>query len=810
MFQNNLKIALRTLRKNKIYTAVTLIGLTAGIAAVLLIFRMVSYELGFNKNFKNYDRIVRVVAEAKQPDGSIRPSVCTPIPAMDAMEETVSQFEAMSRIKEFWVTLALPDPNGGPPVKKFMMEEGETAMFIEPDFFKIFDLTWLAGDPVTALVQPNVIVLSERFAKKFFDNPQQAMGQQLVMDNLVPVTVTGIIADLPSNCDFNYPFLSSWTTLKAYPDHFFYEPNWGGCSSNNQVYGLLEDPGQIDAANAVLANVGEEEYKNRNNEKNRTHVAQPMSELHFNEELQHSGHHQVSKSHLRILGGIGVLILIMACFNFINLATAQSALRAKEVGVRKTLGGERGQLVGQFMSETGIIVVLAVVLGINLALFCSPLLKQISDVPDSVPFLSNPIVWGFLAIISVAVTLLAGLYPSLALASYRPVEALRSKISQSRFAGASLRKSLVVLQFVIAQALIIGAIITLMQLDYIRSRDLGFSKDLVFNFGVGSDSSAQARHKVLKQELLQIPTVEAVSLSSDQPLSGNTWANNFRWANRPEDEDFSISLKFCDADYQKTYGMELLSGRWFEPSDTIRQGVVNMTLLRKLGIDDPKEVVGQNLYLGGHRPVYITGVMHDFHTHSLRQELQPLLLTTRSEYYWDVGVKIRPDDVSGSVSSIQKAFDKVMPEQVFYGRFQDETIARFYEGENRLSATCKGFGFLAILISCLGLFGLATHAAQQRTKEIGVRKVLGATVSGLVGLLSKDFLKLVVIALVVATPLAYFFMSKWLQDFAYRIDITWWVFVLAGAIAVIVAFLTVGYQSVKAALANPVESLRSE
>ena len=236
MFQNNLKIAFRTLRKNKIYTAVTLIGLTAGIAAVLLIFRMVSYELGFNKNFKNYDRIVRVVTEVKLPDGSIEHNVCTPIPAMDVMEQTVSQFEAMSRVKEFWATIVLPDPNGGTPLKKFMMEENETALFVEPAFFDIFDLVWLAGDPNTAVVQPNVIVLTERFAKKFYDNPQQAMGQQLVMDNLVPVTVTGIIADLPPDCDFNFPFLSSYTTMKAYPGHFFYDVGWGSCSSNNQVY----------------------------------------------------------------------------------------------------------------------------------------------------------------------------------------------------------------------------------------------------------------------------------------------------------------------------------------------------------------------------------------------------------------------------------------------------------------------------------------------------------------------------------------------------------------------------------------------
>ncbi|MCF8243883.1 MAG: ABC transporter permease [Saprospiraceae bacterium] len=810
MFQKNIIIALRTLRKNKIYSTVTLIGLTAGIAAALLIFRMVSYELSFNKNFENYERIVRVVSSETDASGKLNSETCTPLPAMDMIQQTVSQFETMSRVHELWAPISLPDPQGGPPLKKFNMGAGETAFFVEPSFFKIFNAQWLAGNPETALTAPNVIVLTETFAKKYFDQPVAAIGQHLVLDYLVTVTVTGIIADLPVNCDFPAPYFSSWETFKAHPDHFFYDNNWGSCSSNNQIYALLNDPSQTDAANLALAKVGEERNKEEGRSNTKTYFVQPLSDLHFNEELGNSGTHRVSKSRLRILGGIGILTLLMACFNFINLATAQSSLRAKEVGVRKTLGGGQWQLAWLFLSETGVIVALALVLGAGLASVCSPLLKLVSDVPDELPFFTNPAVWGFLVIIGVAVTLLAGLYPSLSLASFKPMAALRSNLNPGKYNGVALRKSLVVLQFVIAQVLIIGAIITLMQLDFIRSRDLGFSKNLVYNFGVGSDSSSQTRHKVLKQELLKIPTLESVSFSNDQPLSGNTWSSNFRFASRPEDEKFPLTHKFCDADYQKTYGIRMLAGKWFEPSDTIRQGVVNLTFARKLGITDPQEVIGQTLYIGGRRPVEITGVTDDFHAHSLHEEHQAVLLAPRAVFYWDIGVKIRPDNIAGSLAALQHAFDKVMPEQVFEGRFLDDSIAQFYENDNRLAATCKGFGLLAILISCLGLFGLATHAAQQRVKEIGVRKVLGATVANIVSLLSKDFLKLVAVALVIAAPLAYFFMDKWLQDFAYRIDIQWWVFLLAGFVAVLVAFLTVSYQSVKAALANPVKSLRSE
>jgi len=811
MFVNNFKLAFRQLRKNGLYTAVTLIGLAVGIAAALLIFRMVRFELGFNKQFAHYDRIARVVSVTHATEAGEEYNVCTPIPAMDAIEQAVGQFEAMTRIREYWGTLALPDPAGGKaPLKKFSTGDMETAFCVEPEFFQIFDLDWRAGDPATALAEPNGIVLTERWAAKFFPAAQEAMGKTLVLNNLIPVTVRGIVADLPENSDFPIPYFVSWSTIKSYPDHFFYSEDWGSCSSNNQVYALLRDPGLIDAANTVLAGIGKDEYSRRNGRKNRTHILEPLADLHFDERYHTSGGHQVGKARLRILGGIGILILVMACFNFINLATAQAALRAKEVGVRKTLGSPRWQLTAQFLSETTLVVLAAIASGAALASVCAPLLKFISHVPDTEPFLSVPAVWVFLVVTGVVVTILAGMYPAMVLAGVKPVTALRGFSAGEKAGGTPLRKSLVVLQFAIAQALIIAALITLQQLDYIRSRDLGFSKDLVYTFGFGSDSASVARQSVLKQALLQIPTVESVSLSSDQPLSGNTWSSNFRYASRPDDEPYSISLKLCDADYQKTYGLRLLAGKWFPPSDTIRHGVVNETLLRKLGVQNPQEAVGQYIRLGGSTMVEITGVVEDFHTHSLRQEFLPLMLSSRKAYFWEVGAKIRPGNIAGTVADIQRAFDRVMPEQVFEGRFLDERIARMYEDDNRLSATCKGFGVLAVLISCLGLFGLAAHAAQQRTKEIGIRKVLGATVAGIVGLLSKDFLTLVLVALVIAAPAAWYFMDNWLQNFAYRIAIPWWVFVAAGLAAVAVAFATVSMQSVRAALADPVKSLRSE
>ena len=477
----------------------------------------------------------------------------------------------------------------------------------------------------------------------------------------------------------------------------------------------------------------------------------------------------------------------------------------------KTLGSGKGQLIRQFISETSLIVLIAMIAGVILAQASSSLLGYISYVPNEWPFLSQPVIWLFLIGTSVLIIVMAGLYPAVSLANYRPVQAFSDVNNQGLNNRAFLRKSLIILQFVIAQGLIIGAIVTILQLDYIRSKDLGFNENLVYTFVYNTDSLTVARQKGLKTRLLQIPEVELASLSSDQPLSGNTWESNFSFDTRPEDEDFDISMKFCDKDYQSTYGLRLAAGRWLSPSDTIKEAVVNMTLLERLGIVNPSEIIGKNLTLGRSRVIPIVGVVEDFHTHSLHEEHTPLMLSSRKIFYSHAGLKIRPgSDLGAAVKAIQNVFDEVLPEQVMYSSFLDEDIVEMYEDDTRLSNASKGFGLIAILISCLGLFGLATHATTQRVKEIGIRKVLGASLGSILALLTKDFLKLVLFGLLLAGPLAWYLMSNWLDNFAYRVNIHWWIFALTGLIAVAIAFLTVSFQSIKAALANPVESLRNE
>jgi len=811
MLSNNFKLALRNLRNQRGYTLLNVLGLAVGIAAVLLIYRIVQYELSFNKNFKNYDRIVRVVTKETSLEGEEGFTRGMPLPAMTVVKNTVPQFVASSRVKETWPTVLLPNPTGGPALKKFIMGGNKISFFAEPEFFQVFDFQWLGGEKSTALKDPNTLVLTRDMAERCFDRWENALGKVLLLDN-EPMTVQGVVADPPQNCDMPIELVVSYATLLSNREKYDHREEWGSTSSNDQMFGLLNAAGQLEAAASLVKEVGKKEYSDSESGQlaSKVHLLQPFSELHHDDRYGTSATHVTSKSRLWVLSSIGFLVLLMACFNFINLSTAQALRRSKEVGVRKTLGGSQSRLFAQFMSETAVVVLVAAGLGSLLAVLTSPYLKQISEVPTELPFLSQPAIWVFLAVLTVVVTLLSGAYPALVLAGFNPVRALRSQSAADTTGGASVRKGLVVFQFMIAQALIVGTVITLGQLDYIRKMDLGFKKDLVYTFGFNGDSLSQSKLVGFKQRLLQIPNVESVAFGSDQPASGSTWATNFTFGRGTADQRFNTTMKFCDADFQNTYGLQMLAGRWLEPSDTSREFVVNETLLQKVGIQNPLDALGKELRLGRNNWRSVVGVVKDFHAHSAHREVEPLVITNSLKRMYSAGVKIRPQNIEATTAAIQREFDATYPEQVFDPTFFDESIAEFYIAEDRFSATCRGFAGLAILISCLGLLGLAAHAAQRRTKEIGIRKVLGASVAGITGLLAKDFLKLVVVAIVIASPVAYFFMQKWLADFAYRIDIQWWMFVGAGLAAVLIAFLTVGFQSVKAALANPVKSLRSE
>lgn len=814
MIKNYFNLALRHLSKNRTYAAINILGLAAGVAACLLIFRLVRYELSFNNFYKNYDRIARVVTNDKSETEGENFTPGIPIPAMDEMQQTVTQFAQFARVHTTWPTITVPDPSGSTNAaagRKFDTdEERETGIFTEPAFFHIFDWAWLAGDPKSSLTAPNSIVLARTMAEKCFGTWQMAVGQTVLMDNAVLLKVSGIVEDSPENSDFQCHVIISYATLKSNANLFGFNPEWGSTSSNDQAFVLLNDRNQWNAAGTSLAKVGQEAHY-KNSRSKRVHALQSLADLHYDDRYgSTAGTHVTEKSRLWVLSCIGVLVLVMACFNFVNLATAQAASRSREVGVRKSLGGSRGQLAFQFMGETTVIVSLAVVAGAGLAVVCAPLLRYVSNVPAEQPFLSDPAAWLFLAATGVLVSLFSGFYPALILSGFEPVRALKNNITSRTVGGVSLRKVLVVGQFVIAQALIIGTLVTVSQMDFLQKMDLGFKPDLVYVMeGINSDSLNQSRFERFKSDLKALPSVKSVSFSSDVPSSGNNWASNFALGST-DDAPFSTFMKIVDADYFDTYGLRLLAGKMIQPSDTARDILVNEFMIKKLGYSKPEEVLGKKFRMGGGPFKPVVGVVADFTANSAHEEMKPMAIFSRKEFYSTVGVKVSPENLSATTAEIQRLFEQTFPEQVFNGQFMDERIAEFYRDEQRFSALCKGFAALAVLISCLGLYGLATLSTVQRTKEIGIRKVLGASIGNVVGLLSKDFLLLVLLAALVAVPLAWYAMDAWLQDFVYRTPLSWTLFAGTIGLSLVIAFVTVGLRTWSAARANPVRSLRSE
>lgn len=810
MWQRSWKIAWRNLWRQRNYTLINVLGMAVSIGACLLLFRLVRYERSFDRHHSNFDRIGRVITQSvSAEETAYTPGI--PIPAMDAMQSGVPQFEQFARLHSFWPQITVvTTPGGSDGEKKFATDDmKEVSAFIEPAFFRIFDWQWLAGDPVSTLTEPNSAVLTQRVAEKCFGSWKNAPGKMILLDNAVEVAVKGVISNPPDNSDFPFNLLVSYETLRKHPDDFGFYPEWGSNSSNDQAWALLPLASQFAQADALLAGIGKEEYKN--DHARVKHLLQPLARQHFDDEVGHLGTHTVTQGRLLTLSLIGLLILIMACFNFINLATAQASSRSKEVGVRKTLGSSRQQLIGQFLGETALTVLTAVALGAVFAGLLAPLMSQVSDVPANLAFLSDPVMLAFLLVLTVGVSLVAGFYPAIVLAGFDPVQAIKNKISSRTIGGVSLRKALVFFQFCIAQALIIGTLVAVSQMNHIRNMDLGFDADLVYTLsGLSSDSAGLTRLETFKTQLLQLPSVESVSFGTDVPSSGNNWYTNFGYGRGKNDAPFTTSLKMADADYLKTYGLRLVAGRPYIQTDTVREVIVNMTLLRKLGVTDPQEAIGQEIRLGGSAWKPIVGVVNDFNSSSARDPLRPIVIACRKKFYDVAGIKIRPENMAATTAAIKQTFETNFPEKVYHGRYFDERIAEFYRDEDRFTAITKSFALLAVFISCLGLFGLASLLAAQKTKEIGIRKVLGASVSSVVGLLSKDFLLLVLLAFLAAAPLAWWSMNLWLENFEFRTQIGWSIFAGTAILALLVAFFTISFQAIRAALANPVNSLRNE
>lgn len=809
MLKNHLKIALRTILRYRNYTILNVMGLSVGVAACLLLYVVYTYESGFDKFHSKADRIYRIVRQNNFPTGQTDFTPGSPLPFYAALKVDMPQ---LGTIVPIWgtlepqVTILGKDAHNQTSKKKFY--EDNDGLLTVPEFFDLFDFPFLMGSKAV-LKDPNVIVLSQRRAEKYFGKWQEATGQYVKINNKTVMKVGGIIANPPLNTDFPIDIVVSYESKRQQPLAFGFGgfESWGGTSSNDQLFVLLPDNVTPESINKLFVKFVAKHYNKKENAQIKQFLV-PLADQHHDKRFINYADHIIDRNVLWTLVVIGVLIIGMACINFINLATVQSARRSREVGVRKVLGSGRVELIRQFLSETVLIVGFAVLLGVIIAMLCMPLLGKISRVPADLPVIQNPEMWLFVIGLALIVSFIAGFYPAVIMSGFKPIEAIKSKIANRSLGGVSLQKTLIIVQFGISQILVVGTIVTIAQMKYINNLDLGFVKEGVYN--VNLDDAYKSRFETFRNELAQSPDISSVTFSSDVPSSDNNWSGNFAFGNRGKDEDFQVFNKFADHNFFKAYGFEFVAGGPYVAGDSIGSCVVNETFLSKVGIKNPQDGIGKNIRMGGGEWQPIVGVVKDFKANSARDAAKPIAIMPRPQYYWMAGIKIQTQNVSRAVASIEKIYGQVFPEVALQGKFFDQSIEEFYNQERQLSLLYQIFAGLSIFIACLGLFGLATFMAQQRMKEIGVRKVLGASVTNIVGLLSRDFLVLVAIAILLASPVAWYFMDKWLQDFEYKITISWWMFAISALMAILIAFTTVSFQSIKAALMNPVKSLKSD
>jgi ABC-type antimicrobial peptide transport system permease subunit len=808
MLQNYFITAFRSMQRNPVYSLINLLGLTLGITCCLLIFLFVRFELSYDTYHPNAHQIYRIVTEETYPEGSAQ-TAGTPFPMIHAIRTDFPQLLASTPIfgmNTIIVTVPSEEKNGLPA----RFKEEKTAAFVEPQYFDFFDYKWISGNPKQALASPNTIVITEKIAQKYF-GLQNPVGKTLILQQAGSEThavqVSGVVKNPPANTDFPFQLFISGASFEEF--RIGNPKDWRTIYGSSQIYVRLPEnflPGQLEEA-LVSFN---KKYRTSNGAENSKFLVQPLSDIHFNELFDNYSGRAISKQILLAMGLVGLFLIVTACINFINLATAQAVKRAKEVGIRKVLGSSRGQLLGQFMGETSILTGIAILFSNVLVWLLLPLLHNLlgTQLPGS--SLTEPIVWQVCGPLLVAVTLLAGFYPAVVLASYQPVRALKSKITTAHAGNFTLRRSLVVLQFTISQVLIIGTIVISAQMAYFRNAPLGFNKEAILRVPLAGNEPNQL--EALRAKLTGFPGIQHVSFSLFTPSSSGNWDTVFKYDHSPDEAPFPVYMRPADTAYFSTYNLQIIAGRKYTASDTIKEFVVNETFLTKLGITDPQQVLGKDLSLN-HKTGPIVGVVKDFHALSLHKETVPTALTTMRNSYSVGNIKLasaQPENIRESLAHIEKAWRETYPDGIFEYQFIDDMLASFYKKEAQIGQFFSIFAGIAIFIGCLGLYGLVSFMTAQKVKEIGVRKVLGASVTHILWLFTKEFLLLIGIAFLIAAPLAYYFMEKWLENFAYSIPFNAGYYALALGTSLCIALLTAGYKSIRAALVNPVKSLRNE
>ena len=818
MFRNYFKIAWRNISRHKVYTTINILGLAFGICACIAIYLISSFELSFDKFHPDKERIYRIVGDMERNSGE---KIFLNCPLLDAagIQQSVPGFEASAGMHLYNGKISIPGANN--IVKKFDNRIDNsyqsTSIITWPSYFSVFTYQWLAGN-AQSLNEPFKVVLSENRARKYFgDIPVSDMiGKTVIYDDSLVVHVSGIVRDWNRNTDFGYTdFISIGSATHSFLRNQIPTEDWSSLSPHRAFAFVKLSKGvsaaQVNARLTAFVKLHNKELPPGNL---LTSYLQPLTGIHFTKEF-HRGDDgdDFRKPYLPTLYaliGVALFILVIAIVNFINLSTAQSVQRSKEIGVRKVLGGGKRHITMQFLAETFVLTLFSCIAAI---LLVKPVLYLFSDyVPkELVVDLFNIQTIAFLLIITVVTTLLAGFYPARVMASYLPVLSLKGIGVQKGTDKLNLRKTLIVFQFTISLVFIIGAIVVGKQVHFMAKADKGFNTDAIIV--VNKHRDREHKLKLFAEHIRHISGIRTVILQGNSPMGFAQGQEDFIFK---KNEPLKKSALFDagDENFIPFYQMKLLAGSNLTHSDSLQDLVINEAYVKALGFDSPQDVIGKFLFKND-KAYAITGVVANFHTGSFHEAIQPVVIGRMPERESSIAIKLninekKTADVKKIIAGMEEEWKKILPEEGFNYNFLNESISWLYGQEENTAWLVKAAMFITIFISCMGLFGLGMFTAERRTKEIGIRKVLGATVTDLTAMLSKDFIKLVLVAIVIASPIAWLLMNQWLQDFAYRTNISWWVFALAGLSAIVIALITVSFQAIKAAVANPVKSLRAE
>lgn len=802
MLRNYLITAFRNLFRQRGSTLINISGLTLGITCSLVLFLLVRHLSSFDNYHAKRDRIYRVVTESDGNSGKFH-TAGIPVPLPAAFKNDFPEAEeVMFSSYRSGALITIPVDNGEP--KRYTEERGVT--FTEPNFFKIFDRKILEGDAIKGLDDPNEAVISTSLAEKYFGT-KDAIGK-VIRHDTIDYKITAVMEDAPANTDLPFNLILAYASIAKARE----SSGWNSIWSDEQCYILLKESEAVSAIEARMP-AFVKKYLGENNYSNETFKLQALSQMHFDEDYSTYTYSTASKEMLFTLSAVALFLIITACINFINLATAEAIKRSKEVGIRKTLGSSRFQLMAQFIGETTMVTSASMIISVSIAQLALTFLNAFLELQLTIN-LSDPFLWTFIIGVTVVVSLLSGLYPSFIISGFRPALALKNQINSKSSASFNLRRALVVLQFVISQFFIIGTIVLIQQMDFFNKKELGFKKDAVLILPIPeSESPVQgdgvSKMRTLRNELLRLPGVENASLSNSAPSSGNVQGTGFHFEGEDESKRVDVQVKQVDGNYVDLYEMKIVAGKSVEDGDTATGFVVNEQLVKAAGLQSPHDIIGKRIVMWG-RTLPVVGVVRNFNTMSLQQAIEPTVLMNRIRGYQTLSLKVNPQQYQSVIDAVKPKWEATYPEQIFSYEFLDEQIREFYQGEQRMSTLLAIFTSIAIFIGCLGLLGLATFMANQKTKEIGVRKVLGASVESIVFLFTKEYIKLIFLGFVLAAPLSWFVMTKWLDNFAFKISLGPAMFAAGFGITLLIALLTVGYKSLKAAIVNPVRSLKYE